>query len=176
MLTNRQTEILINSICERFLYRDDQLICNDFMKHNAHFLLNILYSTNDSKEAVLIHPGVDRLLPLAILVLSILSIVDADKIDVADFFAQFQVGDMVVRNGTRYHYNGTDNTYCYLLSDDTRGVGHAIAFLSTLQSVAVLRSVLIASAACDCSGEYKSLMVERSNSGVQNRTGLVGFF
>lgn len=119
MLTNKQTEILINSICESFLYKDDQLVCNDFMKHNAHFLLNILYSTNDSKEAVLIHPGVDRLLPLAILVLSILSIVDADKIDVADFFSQFQVGDMVVRNGTRYHYNGTDNTYCYLLSDDT---------------------------------------------------------
>lgn len=126
MFTNKQTELLINSICERFLFKDDQLVCNDFMKHNAHFLLNTLYSTNDSREDILIHPGVDRLLPLAILVLSIFSIVDADEVDITDFFAQFQVGDMVVRNGTRYHYNGTDNTYCYLLSDDTSRATNSI--------------------------------------------------
>ncbi len=126
MLGNKRTENLINSICERFLYKEDPLICNEFMKCNAHFLLSTLFNTDKSRETILVHPGIGRLLPLSILALSILSIVDADEVDIVDFFAQFQVGDMVVRNGTRYHYNGTDSTYCYLLSDDTSRTSNTI--------------------------------------------------
>lgn len=109
---------LLNSVCTHFLYDDDQLLCNDFMRLNSHFLLDAFCNNELSRETIVIHPGTDRLLPLSVLLLSVLAIVDADEIAVEDFFAQFQIGEMVVREGIRYHFGGIEDKYCRLFSDN----------------------------------------------------------
>lgn len=109
---------LLNSVCTHFLYGDDQLLCNDFMKLNLRFLLNAFCNNKLSRETIVIHPGTDRLLPLSVLLLSVLSIIEADEIDVDDFFSQFQTGDMVVRDGERFHFGWVDDKCCVLLSDN----------------------------------------------------------